>query len=161
MKVKAVDIARELNISKATVSLALNNKPGVSEDTKRAVLACRERLRLKSLNGMEITRNPKTTGSLIKILIISRNLKIARDAELDLWTDVNAIFDKMAKDKGYTLGVSYIDILSNSQENMEKECNDWNGADGKGPVFCERDSQADGDFRYGYEVKGLSYGVDQ
>lgn len=124
MKVKAVDIARELNISKATVSLALNNKPGVSEDTKRAVLACRERLRLKSLNGMEITRNPKTTGALIKILIISRNLKIARDAELDLWTDVNAVFDKMAKDKGYTLGVSYIDILSNSQENMEKECND-------------------------------------
>ena len=32
MKIKAADIARNLNLSKATVSLVLNNKPGVSEN---------------------------------------------------------------------------------------------------------------------------------
>ena len=35
MKIKAADIARNLNLSKATVSLVLNNKPGVSEKTRR------------------------------------------------------------------------------------------------------------------------------
>ena len=37
MKIKAADIARNLNLSKATVSLVLNNKPGVSEKTRRKV----------------------------------------------------------------------------------------------------------------------------
>ncbi|MDO4466868.1 MAG: LacI family DNA-binding transcriptional regulator [Bacillota bacterium] len=37
MKIKAADIARELGISKATVSLALNNKPGVSEETRQKI----------------------------------------------------------------------------------------------------------------------------
>lgn len=39
MKIKAADIARELGISKATVSLALNNKPGVSEETRQRIKA--------------------------------------------------------------------------------------------------------------------------
>ena len=37
MKIKAADIARNLNLSKATVSLVLNNKPGVSEKTRRRI----------------------------------------------------------------------------------------------------------------------------
>ena len=37
MKIKATDIARNLNLSKATVSLVLNNKPGVSEKTRRRI----------------------------------------------------------------------------------------------------------------------------
>ena len=44
MKVKAADIARELQISKATVSLALNNKPGVSEQTRQEILDCKKLL---------------------------------------------------------------------------------------------------------------------
>ena len=38
MKIKAKDIARELGISTATVSLALNNKPGVNEQTRNKIL---------------------------------------------------------------------------------------------------------------------------
>lgn len=35
MNVKSIDIARALGISKSTVSLALNGKPGVSEQTRQ------------------------------------------------------------------------------------------------------------------------------
>ncbi len=43
MKVKQSDIARQLNISTTAVSLAINNKPGVSEDTRRQVIdICRD-----------------------------------------------------------------------------------------------------------------------
>ena len=40
MKIKMVDIARYLGVSKATVSLAVNGKPGVNEETRRMVLEC-------------------------------------------------------------------------------------------------------------------------
>ena len=38
MKYKAKDIARELGMSPATVSLVLNNKPGVGEAKRREIL---------------------------------------------------------------------------------------------------------------------------
>lgn len=37
MKIKAADIARNLNLSKATVSLVLNDKSGVSEKTRQRI----------------------------------------------------------------------------------------------------------------------------
>jgi len=38
MKIRAKDIAKELNLSTATVSLAINNRPGVNEETRQKVL---------------------------------------------------------------------------------------------------------------------------
>ena len=35
MRITAKQIAKELNISTAAVSMALNNKPGVSNETRR------------------------------------------------------------------------------------------------------------------------------
>ena len=40
MKIKMVDVAKRLGISKATVSLAVNGKPGVNEQTRQKVLEC-------------------------------------------------------------------------------------------------------------------------
>ena len=44
MKIKSKDIAKELHLSEATVSLVLNERPGVSEATRRRV---KEYLRAK------------------------------------------------------------------------------------------------------------------
>lgn len=41
MAVTGKDIAKKMGLSTATVSLALNNRPGVNEATRKAVLACR------------------------------------------------------------------------------------------------------------------------
>lgn len=38
MRIKAKEIAKELGISEATVSLALNNRPGISAETKKRIL---------------------------------------------------------------------------------------------------------------------------
>lgn len=121
MKIKAIDIARELGISKATVSLALNNKPGVSEQTKQDILECMVRMQngIKTTDDSRIVRNKQ----MIKIIVVSKNLKIVRNSELDLWTDVNAVFDRMAKKEGYTLGISYPDLHTDSIEAVVMECN--------------------------------------
>lgn len=38
MKLKSKDIAKALGVSTATVSLAINDKPGVNPETKREIL---------------------------------------------------------------------------------------------------------------------------
>lgn len=38
MKYKAKDVAREMGVSPATVSLVLNNKPGVGDEKRQEIL---------------------------------------------------------------------------------------------------------------------------
>jgi len=49
MSVRIIDIAKEASVSLSAVSLALNNKPGVSEDVRKNIVAIAERLGYKSI----------------------------------------------------------------------------------------------------------------
>lgn len=136
MRIKAVQIARELGISKATVSLALNNRPGVSERTRQEILACKERLeqekqaetcgrdgvgRGSSTAEKAGTGNAADRGT-VKVIVASRGLKIAFASEMDLWTDVLAVFEKESKKRGYRLGVIYTDVRTDAIESVVEEC---------------------------------------
>lgn len=109
MKVKAADIARKLNLSKATVSLALNDKAGVSPKTREAVLRCLQELESRTdiTGGEDAAPARKQT---IKIIIVNKKKGIITDSELDLWTDVFKVFDRETKRLGYTLGITYTDM---------------------------------------------------
>ena len=65
----AKDIAKELGISEAAVSMALNNKKGVSNDTKRAVIAFAEK------NGYDFSRikNKSTENKSIYVCFYRAN----------------------------------------------------------------------------------------
>lgn len=65
-KVKAVDIANHLGISKATVSLALNNRPGISENTRKKVLQCKKELEQKSVRTSGVIKLVTLTGIDVK-----------------------------------------------------------------------------------------------
>ena len=108
------DIARELGISKASVSLALNNKPGVSASTREAILACKKRLESSSPAG---TAASGAAGSRkqVNILMASRGMHNIQGAELDLWTDVRMVFDRTFREEGISLGLIYLDVR-NDQE---------------------------------------------
>lgn len=124
MKVKAVQIARELGISKATVSLALNNRPGVSEQTRREILECRERLEKEAPHPEPFEKHPAPVlnGRLIKIITAIKGLRIVYDSEMDLWTDVLAVYDREAKKRGYGISISYVDIRRESIEDTIAAC---------------------------------------
>ncbi len=62
---KNIQIAEMLKISPATVSLALNNRPGVSEETRRKVLELRNSLIQNDLDSIERSRNIGTIGLLV------------------------------------------------------------------------------------------------
>ena len=121
MRVKAIDIAKELGISKATVSLALNDKPGVNDKTKQMVIDCKARM--ESRDASENIFHKRENGNVIRIIVATRDLGIVQNAELDLWTDVNAVFDRIAKEWGCTLEVSYFNMLKDSKEKMANDCN--------------------------------------
>lgn len=128
MKIKAIQIANELGISKATVSLALNGKPGVNEGTRKEVLACKKRLEQAAAKQKEFIEKlklgePEEEDSLEEkgmILVIKaiKGYNIIYNAEIDLWTDVLAVLEREARAKGYMTSVVYIDIRNDSIEDI-------------------------------------------
>lgn len=115
-----MQIAKMLGISKATVSLALNGKPGVNEQTRERILACKEELESGKLVSWE--EEPQKNG-MIKIVIATRGLNVGYNSEMDLWTDVIAIFEREAKKWGYEVSVSFINVLEEPIGRFVKECN--------------------------------------
>lgn len=120
MRVKATDIAKELGISKATVSLALNNRPGVNENTRKEVLECKKRM--EANDGARIHAGAQLNG-VIKSVVAIRELNTVRGDILDLWTDVNTVMDRIAKSWGCSLEVSFFNILHDSPEALAEACN--------------------------------------
>lgn len=113
MKIKAAQIARDLGLSKATVSLALNDKPGVSEETKKMIFQYIDRME----KGINIVEN-----NIIKI-ICCLNKENAYSSEVDLWSEVLTEFNKEAKKDGYSLGIDYIDDDIDTIDKLIMECN--------------------------------------
>lgn len=54
------DVARRAGVSKSTVSLVINNRPGVSADTKEAVLSVIKKLNYKPLKAAQAITTKKT-----------------------------------------------------------------------------------------------------
>ena len=113
MKIKAAQIARDLGLSKATVSLALNDKPGVSEETKKMIFQYMDRME----KGIDIVEN-----NIIKIVNYSKKENIY-GGEVDLWSEVLSEFNKEAKKDGYSLGIDYINDDIDEINKLIMECN--------------------------------------
>lgn len=126
MKIKAVDIARQLGISKATVSLALNGKPGVNADTRDMILKCRDEMEKQLchvFSDMSAEGQPVPEGLMIKIIMFDRKLGIICDPALNIWTEMLRIFDTEAKKHGYSIGISYAGIDEREIQRVVEECN--------------------------------------
>ena len=127
MKIKMVDIARHLGVSKATVSLAVNGTPGVNEETRRMVLECLEEM--KKNNGVIpvkeniVTVSGHPVNQMIKIVIVNHSKGAACNSETDLWSDVLATFDSEARRLGYLYGVTYLNDDIAQTEAVITECN--------------------------------------
>lgn len=151
-KIKAVDIARALDLSKATVSLALNGKPGVSDKTRKQILEYKEKaekglLPMQETHPVEysgnhsdlftgtdmnaheqrgaLTSEDKKVGRQIAVLMVSGGMKNIKNNELDLWTDVKIVLEKDFRDHGYSMVLIYAD-LDDKPDFMSaiRKCND-------------------------------------
>lgn len=126
MKVKAVEIARKLDISKATVSLALNNKPGVSEKTREKIFKC-----LEELNGVheqKVEEQQILKRRIIKVIVVDNGQRIVNNSEMDLGKDVYARFDQEIKRMGFTMGLTFVKQNDREIAQVIRELNEENVA---------------------------------
>jgi LacI family transcriptional regulator len=88
------DIAREVNLSLGTINKALNNKPGLSSETKQRVIATAERLGYKvNRVAQGLARNTIQIGIIMPQVWLQYYgyLKIGIDRELENLSDYNVV----------------------------------------------------------------------
>lgn len=125
---KAVEIAKTLGVSKATVSLALNGKPGISEKTRRRILSYAARMAEElpddgdasaAVPGMATTFKP-----VIRIISPLKSFSLTRSPEPGLLPDSIPLFERAASRLGYSLEVHYPDFLEDPIEQIIEDCSD-------------------------------------
>ncbi len=161
MKVKAVDIAERLGISKATVSLALNGKPGVGEETRARVLRCKEEMEAQLDQMIQLsvdaapTENPVVvpekvrnlnTGNIIKVIMFDRRLGVLCDPALNVWSEMLRVFDSEMKEYGYEIGITYVGAQEDEIDRLVEECNQ----DSVAGVLLYATEMQEGDFDLGF-----------
>jgi LacI family transcriptional regulator len=105
LKATLTDIARELNITAATVSRALNNQPGIKESTKKAVREAAERLNYQPNKIASSLRLGKS--NIIGVIIPS--------AEINFFGSVVHGIEKIANENNYNV------LIYQSNELYENE----------------------------------------
>jgi len=111
MALKVKDIADRLGVSQATVSLVLNNKPGVSEETRKKVLKFIEEMGYDT----NILSKPalKHNGN-IRFIVYKKHGKVVSDTPF--FSALMEGIDSEARDSGYSLVVSYVNEKDNKPE---------------------------------------------
>lgn len=116
--IKAVDIAKKLGISKATVSLALNDKPGVNEKTKQKILQCKKELEAQEYRLVRKRQN----GKMIKIIFHKLDADNGWGKEMEFPSKVMAAFNYEAAKDGYALSISYYTRQPEAVKMLTEEC---------------------------------------
>ena len=98
--VKIKDIADRLGISSATVSMALNDRPGVNAQTRQRVMEL-----VKELNYTGTTRKSIQNNGVISFLVYKRYGKILADTQF--FADLIEAVEKAARHYDYTIALTY------------------------------------------------------
>lgn len=110
---KNVEIAQMLQVSTATVSLALNNKPGVSEETRRKILELKNAA-LKN-DAAQISR--MQNKGMIGLFVFKKRRYII--AETQFFVQLITAIDAGASENSYKLNIAYFSS-DDLQENIEQ-----------------------------------------
>lgn len=103
MGVKIKDIADIANVSIATVSLVLNNKPGIKESTRKKILETAKKLNYAL---PKVSNNNHTKKGVIRFLKIAKHgHTVNRDHEVFIADYIDGL-DKEARNNGYCLELS-------------------------------------------------------
>lgn len=118
MRIKAKEIAQELGLSEATVSLALNNRPGVNENTKKRILECVREKQEKLQENFEIQKKI-VHGKVMMLNYIKNGIIMKRSQEQ------NPIIEKIretVKREGYTFEYRLFQEQFEEIGNLISEC---------------------------------------
>lgn len=111
MKVTAKQIAQRMEISTAAVSMALNNKPGVSEELRRKVLQTAQTM------GYDFTRieAKRSASKTIGFVFFHKNFVF----DTPFFTELATSTETYLKQNGYQLAVCHIHDLDDINEQVK------------------------------------------
>ncbi len=115
MPLRIKDIANELNISHATVSLVLNNKPGISEETRQKVLKFVEE---KGYSTNLLSKPALKNNRNIRFVIYKKHGQVVSDTPF-FSALMEGIYQETKKE-GYNILVSYINEKDNLKTDIER-----------------------------------------
>lgn len=114
MSITAKELAQKLGLSAAAVSIALNNKPGVSRQTRQMVLDAAER---EGYDFSRISAKGKASGSLYFVLYKRHGAVVA---DTPFFSQLSDGISEGCKDAGYKMNTRYIyDDESTFQKQIE------------------------------------------
>ena len=117
MSMKVKDLAALLNVSSATVSLVLNNKPGLSDATRNRVRNQIIALGYQDMLSNEPKSEKRDDRNLLFIVYRMRGANAAGTPYFSqLYADIIEGVESQVSKKGYNLMVSYMD-----QDNLQRE----------------------------------------
>jgi LacI family transcriptional regulator len=111
MSVGIKDIAKRANVSMATVSLVLNNKAGVSPETRRKILSIIEEMGYKS--NLLSRQTPVKRGT-IRLIVFHSHGRVVSDTPF--FASLTGAIDAESKKDGFRLVISHI-----SAKHIEEE----------------------------------------
>lgn len=102
MSITYKQLADELQVSPSAVSIALNDKPGVSDDTRKKILKAAEHY------GLKIKKNPNhiSESKTVRYIIYMSRLEVV--SEISFYSIVLRGIEAQAKELGYNILVSYL-----------------------------------------------------
>ncbi len=120
MKVTAKDIAEKLGISPSSVSLAINGKAGVSDETREKVLAAATRM------GYAINKPPApgTTQNIRYVIFLEDGATVK---ETSFYSIILRGIEEKAKEHNYNVIISYFYSSGNWEEQIAAACKDVSG----------------------------------
>lgn len=102
MKIVAKKVAEALGVSTATVSLALNNKPGVNEKTRKKILDYIEIL--KKNEGIP----PEESKEIIKMIFYVKDGRMFLEDDKELFSVSHQEVYRVVSNYGYSLEIIYV-----------------------------------------------------
>lgn len=109
MRYKSKDIARELGVSPATVSLVLNNKPGVGEERRREIIR-----KIKELHCEYLLKEESISSGDIGFVVYRRLGSIVD--EYPFFNYLLESINKCAAEEGYKLNIFYLEQNMGTEE---------------------------------------------
>lgn len=101
MSISSKELAEKLNISAATVSMVLNNKPGISEETRNKVIAAAKKY------GFDFSKfESNSNQAVIELVIYKKHGKIVTDTPF--FSQLTEGINNMCRKQGYSLQIQYL-----------------------------------------------------
>lgn len=111
MSISAKEIANKLNISAATVSMVLNNKPGISDKTKNKVMEAAK------IFGYDFSKKQELATGVIHFVIYKKHGNVV--SETPFFSKVTEGIDSMCRENGYQLQISYFHETRNTNDQLK------------------------------------------